>query len=63
MSTVNVSAPGGTINLGDNAVDKTIDGKKVPSPTKQKVNNLPNCLFTGAPHCFPPALKSLNVYV
>lgn len=63
MSTVNVSAPGGTINLGDNAIDKTIDGKKVPSPTKQKVNNLPNCLFTGAPHCFPPALKSLNVYV
>lgn len=63
MSTINVSAPGGTINLGDNAVDKTIGGKKVPSPTKQLVNNLPNCLFTGAPHCFPPALKSLNVYV
>lgn len=63
MSTINVSAPGGTINLGDNAVDKSIDGKKIPSPTKQLVNNLPNCLFTGAPHCFPPALKSLNVYV
>lgn len=63
MSTVNVSAPGGTINLGDNAVDKTISGKKISSPTKQLVNNLPNCLFTGAPHCFPPALKSLNVYV
>lgn len=62
-STVNVSAPGGTINLGDNAVDKSIGGKKITSPTKQLVNNLPNCLFTGAPHCFPPALKSLNVYV
>lgn len=62
-STINVNAPYGTINLGDNAVDKEVDGVKVQSATKQKVNNLPNCLFTGAPHCFPAALKTLNVYV
>ena len=62
-STVNITAPGGTINLGDNAVDKDVNGVKVPSVTKQKVNNFPNCLFTGAPHCFPPAIKDLNVYV
>ena len=62
-STINVNAPGGIINLGDNAADKEVNGVKVPSLTKQKVNNLPNCLFTGAPHCFPAALKKLNVYV
>lgn len=62
-STINVTAPGGTINLGDNAIDTEKDGVKIPSVTKQKVNNLPNCLFTGAPHCFPAALEKLNVYV
>lgn len=64
-STVNITAQGGSVNIGDNAVD-TVDpetGAKVPSPTKRKVNNLPQCLFTGAPHCDPLSIAALNVYV
>jgi hypothetical protein len=54
----------GDINIGKNAQD--IDdgsGNKIPSPTKRKVNNFSNCLYTGAPHCDPIALPNVNVYV
>lgn len=62
--TININSKMGDINIGKNAVD--IDdgsGNKVPSPTKRKVNNFSNCLYTGAPHCDPIALPNVNVYV
>lgn len=62
--TININTVGGDINIGRNAAD--IDdgsGNKIPSPTKRKVNNLSNCLFTGVPHCDPLALPNVNVYV
>jgi len=61
--TVNINAKSGDINIGNNAVDVEINGVKQASPTKRKVNNLSNCLFTGAPHCDPIALPNVNVYV
>ena len=62
--TVNIKSKFGDINIGKNAQD--IDdgsGNKIPSPTKRKVNNFSNCLYTGAPHCDPLALPNVNVYV
>lgn len=62
--TVNINSKFGDINIGKNAQD--IDdgsGNKIPSPTKRKVNNFSNCLYTGAPHCDPLALPNVNVYV
>ena len=61
--TINVNATTGDINIGRNAADVEVNGKKVPSPTKRKVNNFGNCLYTGAPHCDPAALPNVNVYV
>jgi len=43
---INVDSTAGNVNLGKNAA-------------KQLVNNLPNCLVTGAPHC----LGNINVKV
>lgn len=62
--TININSKFGDINIGKNAQD--IDdgsGNKIPSPTKRKVNNFSNCLYTGAPHCDPIALPNVNVYV
>ena len=62
--TININSKMGDINIGKNAAD--IDdgsGNKIPSPTKHKVNNFSNCLFTGAQHCDPLALPNVNVYV
>lgn len=62
--TININSKFGDINIGKNAAD--IDdgsGNKIPSPTKHKVNNFSNCLFTGTPHCDPIALPNVNVYV
>lgn len=62
--TININSKFGDINIGKNAQD-IVDssGNKIPSPTKRKVNNFTNCLFTGAQHCDPIALKNVNVYV
>lgn len=62
--TINIDSKFGDINIGKNAQD--VDdgsGHKVPSPTKQKVNNFSHCLYTGAQHCDPLALPNVNVYV
>lgn len=62
--TININSKFGDINIGKNAAD--VDdgsGNKIPSPTKRKVNNFSNCLYTGAPHCDPIALPNVNVYV
>ena len=61
--TINVNAKTGDINIGRNAADIDVDGVKTPSPTKRKVNNFSNCLYTGAPHCDPLAIANVNVYV
>lgn len=61
--TININAKSSDINLGRNAIDVEINGVKQASPTKRKVNNFSNCLFTGAPHCDPIALPNVNVYV
>lgn len=62
--TININTKMGDINIGKNAADVTDEnGNKVPSPTKRKVNNFSNCLYTGAPHCDPLALPNVNVYV
>lgn len=65
MSNININTTGGTVNLGNNAIDKVdpITGEKRPSTTKVKVNCLRKCLFTGVDHCDPIALPNVNVYV
>lgn len=59
-SPVNINAIGGDVNLGNDAVDKDVNGVSTPSPAKQHANNLPMCLVTGSPHCINPVN---NVYI